>query len=101
AAWHDVRELERENVQDVALRMIELDLDRPVCVVRDVPRDVALLGRGIAVRAADAGDRREAADARRVHLERAPDRVPEVARVDRLAVGVMQVLAERELQGLS
>jgi hypothetical protein len=53
-----VRELEREDVQDVALRMIELDLDRPIRVVRDDPRDVSLLRRREAARAADALDRR-------------------------------------------
>jgi hypothetical protein len=93
-----MRELEREDVQDVALGMIELDLDRPVGVVRDDPRDVALLRRGVAVRAADTRNRREEADTRRVHLERSFDAVPEVARLDRLAVRVVQVLPERELQ---
>jgi hypothetical protein len=66
-----VRELEGEDVEDVALRMIELDLDRPVRVVRDDSGDVALLRLTELI---GSGDRREEADARRVHLERTLDR---------------------------
>ena len=98
---HDVRELEGEDVQDVALRMVELDLDRPVRVVRDDSGDVALLRGRIAVVTTHARDRREETDARRVHLERTLDAVLEVARLERLPVRVLQVRPERELQVLT
>src|SRR5689334_14406452 len=89
-ARHDVSELERKDVQDVPLRMVELDLDRPIGVVRDDPGNVALLRRGEAVVTTDTLDPGEEADTRRVHLESTLDRVLEVARLHRLAVRVLE-----------
>src|SRR4029077_16911420 len=61
----------------------------------------ALALRRVRLAGADADDVREETDARRVHVEVANDGVREVTRLDRLAVRVLQPLAQGELVGLS
>src|SRR5262249_59862324 len=66
-------------------------------VVHDDPRDARALRRSL-LTGVDADDVGEEPDSRRIELEVADDRALEVARLDVLAVRVLQPLAERELE---
>ncbi len=92
---HEGSELGRQDVQEVAARLRQLDRDRARLVVRHDAADVTRLR----VRREGVGalDHREEPDARRVDLVVALDRVLEVARLDGRAVRVLEIRPQREL----
>ena len=93
ARGHGRRELGREDVLEVSLSGGQVDRDLTGLVVRDDAADGALLRLPVLSRADDAA---EEAHTRRVDLEVTLNGRLEVARLDGLAVGVLQPLAQRE-----
>jgi hypothetical protein len=94
---HRSREQCGEDVGEVALRLRQVDDDRPAGVVRDDAADVAFLRAAVVGRADDAVEER---GADRVELVVALDRGAEVARAHWRPVRVLEAAAQRQRVGL-